>query len=93
MKLGELEQAKSLAILDNIRPYLEADIKKLIEALENRTYMELEQGKLTPERALNAWIEKNTYRKLLSRYSQRMEVARQAATGVAKMLDNPGINT
>ena len=59
----------------NILPEIEDFLSKIEEAQERKVFAALDKGELTPQAALNAWIEKRLMRQLYSRFAQRVKIA------------------
>jgi phage shock protein A len=69
-----IESVRNVAFLRELMPYLEAELAKMDKALENKTFSAMNKGELTPQLALEAWIEKNSYAKLLGKLSQQVRI-------------------
>ena len=65
---------RNVSFLTELMPFLEVEIAGLVKALENKTFSALNKGELTPQDALNAWAEKNSYVKLLTKFKQRVNI-------------------
>lgn len=70
-QLLDLSQGAKLAAL--AEP-LSADLGKLMEQSMNKVFIEIANGTLTPDLALQAWYELNAYQRLLQRFNQRIKV-------------------
>lgn len=66
----EMSTIHEAARLAGFLPVLKEYTDKMERALENRTFLALNQRTLTPEMALQAWMEKHAYRQLVSRVEQ-----------------------
>jgi hypothetical protein len=79
-----LAEGKSYAgALEAVAPV----ISKLGATLVAQTCMRAEQGKLTPEGAMQAWMELLGYRKLLRKLQTGVEVGKSAAEEHAKRVN------
>lgn len=85
MDVKDIAAVRDIAVLDQMYPYVQSTVNEMERALENRIMTELAEGTLTPEKALQAWIEKVSYRKILSRFNTRLRVGQDIAQ------KNPGI--
>lgn len=65
--LGQVREGARLA---GFMPYLEAELDKMHQLLDSRAYQAVSDGSLTPEVALNLWLEKYAYLKLQRRFKQ-----------------------
>lgn len=73
-----LGKVRDASIIRNILPYIETEISDLTNIINHKAYFLIEQGKMTNEIALNLWLEKNAYRKLLSRIKKRITIGQTA---------------
>lgn len=85
-----LGDVRNVAFLREVMPVLDAKVEEMVKALENRVYMDLQQGILTPERALEAWIEKLSYRKLISKLDQSLKMGQYQGEKLASELEAAG---
>ena len=72
MDAKAIADVRNVSFLVELMPFLEVEIAGLVKTLENKTFSALNKGELTPQDALNAWAEKNSYIKLLSKFKQRI---------------------
>ena len=72
-------EVRNVSFLVELMPFLEREIGELVKALENKIFSALNKGELTPQDALNAWAEKNSYVKLLSKFKQRVRSGQSIA--------------
>lgn len=64
----------------NILPEIENFLNSMEDALERKVYAALDKGELTPQAALNAWIEKRTMQQLYTKFAQRVKMAQTMGT-------------
>lgn len=93
MKTEDLSIIRQGAELANILPTIEAETSRQEKALENRVLMDLSKGTLSPEAALQAWMEKAAIRRLLSSFKSKVNVAQSIGERNAKLLDSGLPNT
>ena len=86
-KVEDMAAAKDLSHLIGVLPHLEYEINRMNVALDNRIFTLLEHSELTPELALQAWMEKNANRKLLSRFNQRIQIGQSSGERVKNILN------
>lgn len=60
-------------------PHLSTMVEKLERSVENRVKTALDAGTLTADYALNAWIEKLAYRRLLNRTQLQVQFGEDSA--------------
>lgn len=75
----QAKKVKDIAIIEGFKPYLDTEVDNLLRALDNKVYMEIEQGSLTAEKALSYWMERNSYRKLQQKFDKRTRVGQVIA--------------
>jgi hypothetical protein len=73
---GRITEGAKLA---GFLPYLEEEIYKMEQLLEDQVFKKLAAKALTPEMALEAWIEKVAYRRLLKRFNQTVRMGTSIA--------------
>jgi len=76
--LGVQRSATGVNALDLALPELHNDTEAQLRAIENRIQTLLAGGKLTPDLALQAWIEYITLRKQINRLTSRVKAASQS---------------
>jgi hypothetical protein len=89
----ELASIREGVKLDALMPYVADEVSKMERALENRVQSELQAGTLTPEKALQAWIEKLSYRKLLSKFTQKVSIGQSMGQKHQSSLEKGSFNT
>ena len=89
MDAQQLGSVRDMAIIAELLPYLRAELTKLDKALENKAFSDLTSGKLTPERAIEAWIEKASYAKLLKKMEQKVKMGQSLAAQSQNDLEIP----
>ena len=62
------------AHLQSVLPYIQATIAKLEAMLDTRMYALLVANQLTPEVALQAWMQKHAYHQILRRFEQAVNI-------------------
>lgn len=85
----ELGQALDGAYLTNAMPYIEEQLAKMIRAVDQRAYRAIAQNELTPEMALNLWLERNAYNSLAVRLGQKVRLAQNLSEKVEHALPDP----
>lgn len=93
MKSEDLSAIRQGAELANMLPVIEAETARQEKALENRVLMELSKGTLTPEAALQAWMEKAAIRRLLSSFQSKVRIGQTIGEANAKLLETNVGNT
>lgn len=69
-----LKGIRDAAIMAEMYPFVKNEVDKLDRALDNRMLMAIRKGELTPQMALQGWIEKVSYRELLSKFDQTIKL-------------------
>ena len=87
MKDVSLASIRNVSFLKEILPMLQAQVDEMVRALENRVFTDLNRGELTPEKALEAWIEKLSYRKLIGKLEQKLKIGQFEGEKYAKELE------
>jgi hypothetical protein len=90
------EEAAAFAdqsFIASAQPHIQADVAKQLNALVNKTMMSLDQGKLTPELALYAWMEYRATMIVAKRFATRARVGASVGAQFANELDNTGNNS
>lgn len=72
--------------LQGFLPYLEDAVSKMEGQLEGRVFRLLDEGKLTPELALMAWMEKLAYRRLIRKFDQQVRIGQAVGAASAPEL-------
>lgn len=75
------------AAIANMLPYLEHELSRMGDALETRVFQALDARELTPEQALYAWMEKQSYRRLLKRLTTMVKIGETAGYRVSPHLE------
>lgn len=70
-----------------VMPYLEHELAAMSAALEKRIYADIDGGRLTAERAFDAWLEKRAYARLLRRLTKQIRAGNTASVRVAPYMD------
>lgn len=70
----DLGKAMDGAAIANSLPYIADAIKRMESTLDSRVFQEIQDGTLTPDKALYAWLEKVAYRRLIKRLTQYVKV-------------------
>lgn len=84
--------SEGVKVSEFILPYLEVEIEKMEKAVENRIYAAIYTGKITPEMALTAWIEKRDLHGLLLRFKQKVLIGQGVGERLGVELD-PAVHT
>jgi len=88
MEPNDLRSIRDVQIMESLRPYLEAEVDKQINAVQNRVLSQLERGELDPQLALNAWVEVQTLRKLVNKFKQTVRMGQSKGQTYASELEN-----
>lgn len=70
-----LDEVVQGARLINFLPYLEEEINKMIAVVDGKVNQHIRQGTLTPELALNFWLERDSYTTLFKRFKTKAAIA------------------
>lgn len=84
---NNIAAAYSGARLQAVMDILEAEIARMTQAVEAKTFRSLEEGRLSPDMALSAWQEIHGYKKLLRKLETRIQVGQSAGEEEAYTLD------
>jgi len=60
--------------LVNMLPYARAEIEQMMKAVVNNILGDIQAGRLTPDVAMQKWIEYASYVRLLQRFEQKVKV-------------------
>ena len=85
MKPNDLASIRDVSVIGNFLPYIEREIEALTTAIDNKAYVAVAEGTLTPEKAVNYWIEKAAFRKLLQKFNLRVRVGQSVGTGTSEL--------
>lgn len=69
-----VQSARDAAHLAGFLPELEAEIGKIVQAIEMQAFRGIRDGTLTPEKALTLWQEKEVAVKLLTRFQKKQQI-------------------
>lgn len=89
-ELGYIRQG---AELSNFLPLIEREVDKMQAALDARVYLQLQNGSLTPEVALAAWIERKTNAALVKRFRTWVQLGESVGKRNAAELNLPALET
>lgn len=89
----ELAYIRQGAELSNFLPILEREVEKMQSALDARVYLQLQNGGLTPEVALAAWIERKTNAALVKRLRSWVQLGESVGRRNAAELNIPNLET
>lgn len=84
MEQDKIASARDGAYIAGALPYIEADIQRLLKAIDHRAAA---NHPMTPELALILWTERNAYLTLLKKLKQRVEVGISQGKQVQKELE------
>lgn len=70
----DLQKISEGARLQGFEPYLKDYVEKMERTLVNKVFRALEEKTLTPEVALYAWMELLSYRRLLRKFQQQVQI-------------------
>lgn len=76
------------ARLANSLPYISAELDKAMAVVVTRVENDYNNGRLTPELAMATWVELISYRRLLRRFQQKVQVGIASGQRQAAVLDN-----
>ncbi len=60
--------------LVNMLPYARTEIEQMMKAVVNNILGDIQAGRLTPDVAMQKWIEYASYVRLLQRFEQKVKV-------------------
>jgi len=78
-----LEQATG-AHIASVSPVLNAEIDKMMAQVHNKVFTAISKNELTPELAMQAWHELNSYFRLRQRFNQQIKVGQAAGEALHK---------
>lgn len=93
MKSEDLTAIRAGAEIAAMLPIIKAEVDRQDKALENRIFMELNGGRLSPEAALNAWMEKAAIRKMLKNFETKVRVGQTIGERTKELLETGLPNT
>lgn len=73
------------AALANMLPYLEDQIAQMARILDNRMLSVIAAGEMTPEIALEGWMERAAYMKILKRFQTDIRMGTDPTGGGLKI--------
>lgn len=80
--MEKLIAVRDSAHIDALLPYLRVELERLEAGVEARAASALAAGTLEPQLAVNLWVEKLSYRKLMRNLEARVKVGHAAGTAV-----------
>lgn len=60
--------ARQNAEYHNFLPLLRFEVEKMMKSVDNKAYTAINANKMTPDLAMNLWLEKSAYKNLLHRF-------------------------
>ena len=78
MSAEDIGKAQAGARIAGMLPYLAKELGGMEAAVVARVFQDLETGVLTPEKAIQAWIEVRQLRKLLKRLETHIKIGQTA---------------
>ena len=75
------------ARLLHVLPYIEAEMAKLDKTQDALIFQQIDQGTLTPEAALTAWMNKRAYRRVLKGFQTRVQLGIAAGEEMSPLLN------
>lgn len=87
MDAKNLSGVRDISHLDQMTPYLAAELDRMENTLIIQTMMAMTNGSLTPDKAYQAWAELAAVRKLGQRFGQTKTALIESAKQHAKALD------
>ncbi len=73
------------AEMSGVMPFIEQEIDSLSRSLDNRMFAAISQGRMTPETALEGWMERAAYAKLLKHFQTICAMGADPAGQVLKL--------
>jgi hypothetical protein len=67
------------AEMSNMLPYISSEIEGMMKSVQNKVFVAIANGTLTPEMAVSTWHEMAAYRNLLKRYETHVRVGTSLA--------------
>lgn len=89
MKVEDLAAIRQGAKMQEMLPYVQDVVSKQERAIDNRVLMRYEAGELTPQAALEAWVEKIALRKVLRAFDFTIKMGQGAGVQAQSALDLP----
>lgn len=83
---AEIHQLRVGAKLASSMPEIADEVDKMIKSTQNKVFMKINKGELTPDQALSYWMEVYSYVRLLQRFETNVAVADQI-TNTRRMTD------
>lgn len=86
----EMSKVRDGARFAGFLPYLAAEVDKMVGTLESRMLDHIRDGSLTPDLAIQGWMELNAYRRLMKRFDQKVKIGQTAGQALAPVLNGEG---
>jgi hypothetical protein len=83
----DVARLTELPLLAAAMPTVEETVENQLKALDNRVFGMLDKGTLTQEAALSFWIERKTFKRLVSKLNSRNFAAVGAGERLKPFLD------
>lgn len=83
---AEIHKLRAAAKLASSMPEIADEVDKMIKSTQNKVFMKINKGELTPDQALSYWMEVFSYVRLLQRFETNVAVADQI-TNTRRMTD------
>lgn len=87
MKEDELVTITTGVKLQGIMPEIDAELEGYRRAIENRVFMELQKGELTPDKALFYWMQVLAQKRLLQKLTSQISVGQYIGSKNKDALD------
>lgn len=79
MNPSDLLAIKAGAEIMEAMPYVQTEIEGMIKTVQTRAYTAIRKGTMTPDVAIDLWMEANAYDQLLKKLTTRVTVAHSMA--------------
>lgn len=83
---AEIRKLRTAAKLASSMPEIADEVAGMVKATQNKVFMKINKGELTPDQALSYWMEVYSYVRLLQRFETNVAVADQI-TNTRRMSD------
>ena len=84
---SDLGKVVDASVIAGFMPYLDPELVKMENALTTRVFRALDDGELTPDAAMYAWMEVRAYRKLKKRLDLQVRVGHTVGERISEHLD------
>lgn len=84
---SELGEIRDGARMQQMLPYVKAEVEKSMRAIENTVLSDMQAGRFNAEIAYQRWIEWTANKRLLQRFEQTVRVGQSVGVSAGNALD------